>query len=214
MLKIRHKLFLMMMAATGGVVLCMYLVMQWSFDTGFLRYINQQQEQKLEALAKGLSVHWDENTQWQTLRRQPRLWYEAVRKAMSATAEMPPPPPRPMNDDPEQGDSRLPEYFGNRDGFSGRPPPLGRQKNRPGAVPPTLLDEMKKRVFGPRDWARLGQKNNPLRFIPVMKVDKVIGYLAYRHTDRISNEFNLAFAEQQQKSFLIIAVLMIIITML
>ena len=49
--RLRQKIFLVMLAAMAVVVLCMYLVMRWSFDRGFLRFIHTLDQARLEAVA-------------------------------------------------------------------------------------------------------------------------------------------------------------------
>jgi two-component system sensor histidine kinase BaeS len=51
---IKYRLFLSMLAATAAVVLCMWLIVQWSIDRGFLRYVNTLEQERLEILATDL----------------------------------------------------------------------------------------------------------------------------------------------------------------
>ena len=38
---ITHRLFLSILAATCVALLCMFLIMQWSINRGFLQYLDQ-----------------------------------------------------------------------------------------------------------------------------------------------------------------------------
>jgi two-component system sensor histidine kinase BaeS len=217
MFKIRHKLFLMLITATGGVVLCMYLVMQWSFESGFLHYINQQQEQRLLKLAKTVSAYWDKDTQWQTIEEHPRIWHEEVLQILRQDKALSSPPIPDMP--PDMGDPEaapLPEYLGRRDGLfrHRRPPQRGApplQRPDQERRPPVLLDANKRRVAGPPDGQQSDPQFPPLRLIPILHNGQTIGYISFHPRQRISNELNIAFAQQQKQSFLIIAGIVILI---
>jgi hypothetical protein len=61
---LRFKLFSTLLVATSGVVLCMYLVMQWSFNQGFLSHVNNQENHKYEAFAKVMAQEWQNAGDW------------------------------------------------------------------------------------------------------------------------------------------------------
>lgn len=42
---ITYRLFLSILAATCVAILCMFLIMQWSIDRGFLRYLDAMGQQ-------------------------------------------------------------------------------------------------------------------------------------------------------------------------
>src|SRR6266702_495202 len=75
---IKYKLFLAMLAATGAVVLCMFLIMQWSMTRGFLSYINRIEMERFEKLADVLEQSYAARGSWEYLREDPSAWLRAV----------------------------------------------------------------------------------------------------------------------------------------
>lgn len=71
-MSITTRLFLALLGASGAVVLCMFLLLQWSVDRGFLRYVNTLEEQRLDALAGALEAAYAEGGSWDFLRGDPR----------------------------------------------------------------------------------------------------------------------------------------------
>lgn len=75
---ITYRLFLGMLAATATVIFCMWLIMQWSINSGFLRYINTQEQQRLESLARELELAYADHGNWQFLRDNPAIWIQIL----------------------------------------------------------------------------------------------------------------------------------------
>ncbi|MFH7325973.1 ATP-binding protein [Desulfurivibrio sp. C05AmB] len=75
---IKYRLFLAMFAATAAVVLCMWLIMQWSIDRGFLRYVNTIEQQRLVSLAGELEQVYAEQGDWDFLRRDQASWLQLL----------------------------------------------------------------------------------------------------------------------------------------
>jgi len=140
---IRFKLFSTLLLAVSSVVLCMYLVMQWSFDRGFLNYVNKQDQQVHEDFAELLRDEWLAAQSWQPLRDDRRKWG----RLMSENFNISPPPPRanfspggnlPQRDrfSPKGGLSQRSDLFlrENRPPGYRRPPPKREGRNGPGLV--------------------------------------------------------------------------------
>ena len=70
-IRIQHKLFLAMLAVAGAVVLCMYLVMRWSFDRGFLRYAHTLDQERLETVAGRFEEAYAAEGSWRFLKDDP-----------------------------------------------------------------------------------------------------------------------------------------------
>ncbi|MDO3378503.1 ATP-binding protein [Geoalkalibacter halelectricus] len=71
---IKYRVFLAMLAATATVVLCMWLIVQWSINRGFLRYVNTLEQQRLENLATDLEQAYAEHGGWAFLGADPLIW--------------------------------------------------------------------------------------------------------------------------------------------
>lgn len=79
---IKYRLFLGMLAATATVVLCMWLIMQWSINRGFLRYVNIVEQQRLESLAFELERAYGEWGNWEFLQSEPNAWFELLVRSL------------------------------------------------------------------------------------------------------------------------------------
>lgn len=70
---IQYKLFFAMLAAAVAVTGYMAVVIQWSFDRGFLEYIDTTEQEKLKLLVDGLEAHYAEHKSWHLLKADPLL---------------------------------------------------------------------------------------------------------------------------------------------
>ena len=70
-LNVTHRVFLAILAANAIIVLCMFLIMQWSIDRGFLKYVNQLEQNRMERLAEKLGRAYGRWGNWETLRNTP-----------------------------------------------------------------------------------------------------------------------------------------------
>jgi two-component system sensor histidine kinase BaeS len=73
-MRITYRLFFALLGATVAVVLCMSLLLQWSMDRGFLRYVNTLDQTRLENLAAELERAYAEQGSWEFLRADPGSW--------------------------------------------------------------------------------------------------------------------------------------------
>lgn len=75
---ITNRLFLGMLAATTIVILCMWLIMQWSISSGFLRYVNTQDLQRLSLLGQVLEASYAEHGSWDFLQDDQGGWMQIL----------------------------------------------------------------------------------------------------------------------------------------
>lgn len=75
---ITNRLFLGMLAATTIVILCLWLIMQWSINSGFLRYVNTQDVQRLSLLGQILEANYAEQGSWDFLRDDQGSWTQIL----------------------------------------------------------------------------------------------------------------------------------------
>ena len=79
-LSIRSKLFLTLLVATGLAVVCMFALIQWSFDRGFLNYVKSLEEQRLESLVGTLEQAYGEKGSWDWLQENRWSWWRLLRE--------------------------------------------------------------------------------------------------------------------------------------
>ncbi|WDE06000.1 HAMP domain-containing protein [Thalassomonas viridans] len=192
---IRSKLFATLLAATGGVVLCMYLVMQWSFDQGFLNYVDQQQKRLHLEFSEQLAGEWQKEQSWHYISSHHRYWFELIAVAWGV----------PM---PENNHSGRHRFFDA--GAEGRRPP-GLPAFPPpniGHALPYLLDENKSILHGPPIPV------SELKLYPIVADDKTVGYLGQvKHQPRL-DPLDLQFIRQQSDTFILVAVSMVMVSLL
>jgi two-component system sensor histidine kinase BaeS len=73
-LSIRHKLFLSLLTATTMVVAIMYGFMHWSFQHGFVSFLESRQQARVERLTGQLAEVYAEEGSWDGLRRDRMRW--------------------------------------------------------------------------------------------------------------------------------------------
>jgi len=208
---IRFKIMATLLNATCGLVLCMYLVMQWSFDRGFLAYINAQESPKYEMLAQKLSEEWQQAKGWERLQNNRRYWGMLFSESLGI--ELPQRPPR-EGFQPENRRSRFdrrpPPRFeeGGTDNLSQgfRPPPFGSPPppQPEGSERPFLLDKDKNIIFG-----RKNELSNIILY-PISSNGTLVGYVGQPRKKELTGELDRVFVEQQAEAFSWIALIMVL----
>ncbi|WP_028579803.1 ATP-binding protein [Desulfogranum japonicum] len=81
-ISIQYKLFAIMLLAILSVVAFMTLVFQWSFDRGFLDYVNVEEQAEIVLLEKQLENYYNTHQTWAELKGNPLLvfamWAEVM----------------------------------------------------------------------------------------------------------------------------------------
>lgn len=192
---IKYRLFLAMLAATGAVVICMFLIMQWSIGRGFLTYVNTMEKERVERLAELLEQSYGARGSWDFLRNDPSAW----RKLVASTL-----PREPA--DQERLDRK-----------EKRPPPEPGFSNRSTQRPPRykyrfdtrvwLLDAERNKIIGPPD-----QPSDQVDFQRLKSGGEVVGYLGIRPRQRLTDTHQLLFVKQQKLAMGLIAGVMLLIS--
>lgn len=198
-MRIRHKLFLVLLAASVLVALVGLGLTRWSFNRGFVDYLNALESQRLDALASTLIEVYRAEGSWEPLTRDPRRWraimdeyvgrIRGFEKGQGPGLRPPPPPPRPLG----AGEPvRRPQL----------PGPMGFQQ------PVDLLDAEGETVIG-----KPGDRANA-RLRPVQLDGQSIGFLRYlpiTTLTELDEDADRQFAAQQRQGLLGIAALVLLI---
>jgi len=99
-IRIQTKLFLAMLAVACGVVACMFLVMRWSFNRGFLDYVNKADLERIDVLAGVLEEAYAGEGSWLFLTDDPRRWRRLLRSSLPDRFREPAHPSRQMRSEP------------------------------------------------------------------------------------------------------------------
>jgi two-component system sensor histidine kinase BaeS len=207
-IRIQYKLFLAMLAVACGVVVCMFLVMRWSFHRGFLDYVNKTDRERLESLADVLEAAYAGQGSWRFLQENPRRWRRLLRASLPDRFREPFPPGSPEEDTP--GETASPRRRG-PPGAGPLAPPPGRRRPDPGhhfARRVVLLDGGKQGIIAPPDLP----ENLPLR--PLLHGGETVGYLGLVPLKMLADARQLRFVREQRQAFALIALAMVLLAAL
>ena len=193
---IKHRLFIALLTATGAVVICMFLIMQWSIGRGFLSYVNTIEKERIEKLAEVLEQSYDAWGDWDFLREDSYAWPRLI--ASTSTREAA---------DPERLDRmekilrRPPPNFSNLSGQKLPPRFAHRFEMRV-----LLLDAARKPVAGPPGISDRAD------FQSLTSGGQVVGFLGIRPRQRLTDTHQLLFVKQQKLAMGMIAGVMFLIS--
>jgi len=86
---ITYRLFLSILAATCAAILCMFLVMHWSINRGFLRYLDTMAQDSMESVRNNLAQAYARHGNWDFLRADPSYWVMRVLHEQQGSAVPP-----------------------------------------------------------------------------------------------------------------------------
>jgi len=187
-ISITNRLFLAILAAALLSVACMFVIMQWSIDRGFLNYVNTMEQTRLARLAERLEESYARQGSWEFLKDDRRGWRRLV--ADSFADVTPDFPERRVNREPPPPPH---EEVG---------PPPGKFGPPPGLPPPGwggpgfdmrvfLLDSGKQKIIGPPAIP----VNMELK--PLTCQNHRVGYLGLVPHKRLSDERQVRFLKEQ-----------------
>lgn len=205
-IRIQYKLFLAILATAGGVVLCMFLVMRWSFDRGFFNFVNKLDLERLNALATKLEESYSREGSWRFLQDDPQRWNQLLRDSLPDRFRGSLPPAMPEGRSPEEKDS----ISWHRKPPEGMPPPPPHASGPPGIGPPfggrvVLLDGGKNRIVGMSEFPR------NLELKPLRHGDQMVGYLGMIPPKILADPHQSRFVEEQRQALAIIALAMVVL---
>lgn len=93
-IRIWHKLALTLVITTLIVLVLTVLLSRWYFDRGFLGYLNEIQNQRIELLNSRLIEQYADHGNWQFLRGNRHIWRRILIETLPAHTSKNRPPPR------------------------------------------------------------------------------------------------------------------------
>ena len=199
-MRIQTKLFLIILCSSSCLVLGMYLTTQWTLDRGLLKYVNTREQSTHDAVVSQLGEAYSRNNSWAFLENNPRMLERLLNRASSSFAPLRA-PPRSTDRPPE---SMMDAPFGP----NSRPPPPRHNSRRP---PIAVLDQLKSTIVG-----RYDPKNGNINLLPITRGDgpkdstDIIGWFAFEAPKHLSDDFDLALAEELKIGFLWISIVTLI----
>ena len=197
-LKIRHKLFLAILAANCLLVGTIYIFGSWIFDTSFRDYLDQSEATRLAPLAIDLANEYSKQGDWRWAdNRRNSTWRRLVSPYMSQG----PVRRRPQPDNGLGQDRVGFEEKRDRD----RPPSLPNRRPPPNHQPLLLLDQNQQLVIGPP------HEISKAYWIPIKQNSVMIGQLGFVRRLSITSELDLLFTDRIRSNFswMILGILLI-----
>jgi len=207
-LSIKYKLFATLLTAVLVVVVGMFFLIHWSFDRGFLNYVNTVESKRLDSLAQHLQNAYADQGEWLFLQNNPHLW----RQFLAAST-----PEGPQQFDPLEDGLSLQELKNRR-----HPPDTGSEL-RQGRNPRhsfrkelkhlfefrvVLMDAQKNVVIGPRRYPA------NIEMVPLKHESVLVGFLGHIPQKDVLAQHQLQFVQEQKKSFTIISLVIAVLATL
>lgn len=168
----------------------MFVVSSWSFQNGFLDYINRSELNKLEGLAIALQDIYANDGSWKRLKGKHRQWRNLIHERITSPTI---PRESTLLRSPRDTNDRL-----------SRQPPNRRVPN--GKI--FLTDPQKNIIVGSPFLS------DEALFRPLYLNEQIIGYIGVEKKAQLSHKLDRVFADQQKQSYAWIAVGSIIISLL
>ncbi len=182
---LHYKLFGAILAAILVVVIYMYLVMQWSFDRGFLDYVNIVEQEQLKRIAIDLESHYKKQKSWAEFVTTPE------KMALLIVENYP--------------EGKQKEHFLERIRHEKKESKFSHSGQLPADIPAHflrrvfLLDENKKTIFGYESGAQHADT------LELMYRNRVVGYLGVHPAKNLSDIHQLVFVKQLKMALLLVA---------
>jgi two-component system sensor histidine kinase BaeS len=182
---LQYKLFGAILTAILVVVIYMSLVMQWSFDRGFLDYVNIVEQEQLKKIATDLESHYKENKSWKEYVDNPR------KMALFIVDNYP--------------EGKQKERFLERIRHGETESDFTHSGPLPFEIPTHfllrvfLLDEHRDTIFG-YDPGKTHPETLEIRY-----QNRVVGYLGVHSAKNLSDMHQLVFIKQQKMAIMLVA---------
>ncbi len=220
-MNIQYKLFSAFVLTGCSLVVLMFVLMQWSLSQGMLDFANKKEQQALQPFVEQIKLKYQQQGDWSWLnaRQFSLLYTDNVDKDAQVSA--PPPPPRAH----KKGDRPLRPFLNKEERREGRKEderrrkPSEHKRNRHHKHPPphrggpkprhfglTLLDGNKQWLEGKR------QFDSKDTWLSVEIEQQVIAYLIVPKRHKLIEGYQINFLQEQQRSLLLIAAVLILLT--
>lgn len=191
-MKLKYQLFITLLIMSALLIALMLAVSSWSFNRGFLGYVNSNERVRLEPLVAELATLYESEGSWDWTYKNKRQWHELINQydVRRRSPRLQPPGKDPVRPKPHSKQDR-PELPPPNNG------PKPKQKKRPprGASWLVLTDAEKDPLFG-----KYSAKTK-IDWLPIQSEDETVGYLGYKRNTQLNRKIDQVFAQQQKRSF-------------
>jgi two-component system, OmpR family, sensor histidine kinase BaeS len=197
---IKYKLFLTLLLTTIVVVASMVFLVKWSFERGFLEYVNRVEQEMHNNLVTNLADAYKGKGSWDFLKEDPRQWKDIHRSSIPIPA---------LGEGREEARQQFrPRQRAEKDGpesLSNRPhrkPPFGKRRGGRDC----LLDENKIAI------TRCRSPESEMKLKNIVVDEQIVGYLAISPRKKLSERHDLQFSQQQHRFLLILGFCIVLIS--
>ena len=194
-MKLKYQLFITLLVASALLIALMLAVSSWSFNRGFLGYINNNEKVRLEPLANELAAIYESEGNWDWTQHSRKRWHDLINKydVGRKLGQLRPP-------DSSRNDSRHNKKRSDRErtdknskqkrSSSSRPPPPPK-----GAAWLVLADAEKSPLLGQFT------ESDKIGWLRIENEETTIGYVGYKRHTQLNRKIDQVFAQQQKRSF-------------
>lgn len=189
-LSVAHKLFFMLLVVTGLVVFGMATFISWSFERGFINYIEERKQDRIDEFVERLQDYYIEHGSWEPLLNDRAEWLRLI-----------------FSDEPHEKDNppRWIEHLmkesmrgQHAEGGNGQEPRLPIDKRV------ILLSVTKQQLIG------LVDNIAELEHFPIRVEGEIVGYAGIRLGPPLERIVEARFLEEQITTFIWIALAMVL----
>ena len=199
--KIWHKLAFLLITVTTLTVMIGIGLSQLSFKSGFMDYLNKQEQRHLTNLGNTLLTAYEENFGWEFIRDNDRLWFFYLR-----------PKPRHFNADKDEHWREMTRSGLRANDKMRMPPPFpppggafGFKKKFPKAA---LLDADKQLIVG-----KPSNQDNA-EYFPLKSNGEIVAYIQKEKFTGFTDHLDKMFAAKQSKAFILNTFISLILSVL
>ncbi len=199
-----HKLFVVILAATGLSVISAVAIMQWNLNRGFLKFVNTVEQSSVTNLATELEEFYRTEQDWKPLIQDRQQWNHLVEASF------------PHNGQPPEERRPHPGSEPDRNGPAGPPPDRMAGGNHGPRyrhhVPHhfiqrlSLLDSRKQVIIG-QEKGTSGETT----FTPLTYRGGIVGFIGLLPRESISDDRQLRFLREQKVSLVMTAVVVLLL---
>lgn len=198
---LRLKLFLVLLVVSGLVVAVMFAVMQWSFERGFIGFVEAREQARVDAVVVRVVREYESTGGWQRLRGDRRLWVGLLLdRSLESGRRLPRWARRPAVGAPD----RWPPDTRERRERDGDP---ARRQSRPTPLAQRLmlLDADRNIIFAREE------DIDRLDLNPIESGGQVVGFLGVLPGPALNEIADIRFIEEQTRTFLLVAAFVVLL---
>ena len=194
-MRLKYQFFISLLLVSALLIALMYVLNSWSFNRGFLGYLNSVEAQKLDSVVEELSDEYRATGGWGLLISNRKQWRSINQQFSARGANR----RRHNNNVSEQGQQR--RTLINDDG----PPPPGRTGRAPPRQPRLILADTNKQIL-------IGPNRLPGKMVwrPVLVDEVTVAYIGVALRNGLTDELDKVFAAQQYRSYALAALAMVL----